>query len=95
MSELEKGSGTLNSDRLLYLERSVRQRNIVATGIDFDNPQQGVEKLNQMIGAVTKGEIKVSGVRAFKPKNGKGLIVAECCSLGANSASCELRNSLP
>lgn len=83
MSDLENGTGTgsLNSDRLLYLERSVRQRNIVASGIEFDTPQQGFEKLNQMIGAVTKGKIRVSGIRAFKPKDGKGIVVAECGSL--------------
>lgn len=83
MSELEivTGSGSLNSDRLLYLERSVRQRNIVATGIDFDTPQQGFEKLNQMIGAVTEGAIRVTGIRAFKPKTGKGIVVTECGSM--------------
>lgn len=79
---LEKGPvGGDSSERLLYLERSVRQRNIVATGIEFETPQQGYEKLNQMIGAVTQGEIKVSGLRAFKQKSGKGMIVAECGSM--------------
>lgn len=79
LSSLEKGAGgAVNSERLLHLERSVRLRNIVATGIEFDTPQQGYDKLNQMIGAVTQGGIKVSGVRAFRQKSGKGMIIAEC-----------------
>lgn len=81
MSELERGASSSNPDRLLHLERAVRQRNIVATGIEFDTPQQGFDKLNLMIGAVTKGAIRVSGLRAFKPNTGKGIVVAECRSL--------------
>lgn len=82
MSDLEKGKGEeANSGRLLQLERLVRQKNIVATGIDFESPQQGYDKLNKLIGAATKEEIKVAGLRAFKSKSGQGMIVAECGSI--------------
>lgn len=82
VTSLEKGPvGVDNSERIRHLERSVRQKNIVATGIDFETPQQGFDKLNQMIGAVTEGGIKVSGLRAFKQKSGRGMIVAECGSM--------------
>ena len=76
----EETGGKHNSVRLLQVERFIRQRNIVATGIDFDTPQQGFQKLNNLIGAATDTKIQVTGVRAFKPKNGKGMIVAECKS---------------
>lgn len=77
--ELEGRSQATNMPgRLLQLERDARRRNIVATGIDFETPQEGFEKLNQMIGAVTNDQIRVMGLRAFKPKSGRGMIVAEC-----------------
>lgn len=72
LSRLEKGAGGgANSERLLHLECAVRQKNIVVTGIKFDTPQQGYDKLNQMIGAVTQGGVSVTGMRAFKQKSGK------------------------
>lgn len=48
----------------------------MATCIEFDTPQPGFDKLNLMIGAVTEGA-RVSGLGAFKPKTGKGIVVAE------------------
>lgn len=81
LEDEQRNDKTTLSKRLLQVERDARQLNIVASGIDFVTPQQGFEKLNQMIGTVTNDKIRVTGQRAFKSINGRGMVVATCRSM--------------
>lgn len=69
------------SQRLLYLERSARKLNIVATGIACEDPSDGFSKLNNAIGVATEGKVQVEGIRILQQRSGKPKIIASCKSL--------------
>ena len=77
--QLKKGNQELAS-RIIHLERETRQTNIIAAGIDFATPQEGYEKLNDVIQKATNGAVRAEGIRTFATRDGTKKIVARCRS---------------
>lgn len=63
--------------RLISLEREARKRNIVASGIDFEKPAEGLKQLSGIVEKSTGMKIQLRGLRTVETKTGKK-IVAEC-----------------
>lgn len=86
--ELKELTANLNQkvsqleSRILLSERDNRRLNIVASGIDFESPQEGYAKLQQIIEKATDRRISVTGIRTVNATSaGKKKIVAVCSNL--------------
>lgn len=64
--------------RITQLERDSRRTNFIATGIEFDTPNDGFKKLNEVVRSATNGAVSTDGIRTFTLKDGSKKIVAKC-----------------
>lgn len=70
--------------RLIQTERDARRLNFVASGVEFNSPQEGYEKLQHVINKYVEKPIRISGLRTIKLAKGKK-IVAACDNIADKS----------
>ena len=78
-NEALKAENIAIKGRLTALEREARKLNIVASGIEFESPFEGLKLLNTVIEKSTGKNLRLKGLRTFDTKTGKK-IVAECAT---------------
>lgn len=80
--------------RMVYMEREARKLNIVVSGIDFDSPNDGYEKLQKLIDEKAKDEIKITGLRTFRTRTDAKMMVAVCLNQEEKSKLIAMKKSL-
>lgn len=79
-NEALRGQNDDLQKRLLQVERDARQLNVVATGLEFNTPKEGYQKLQDLVCDTVSKDLAIKGVRTFNTSKGKG-IVARCESV--------------
>lgn len=77
IKELKIDNSNLRS-RMVSLEREAKKQNILVSGIEFDAPKEGFDKLQKLINEEINDDIKITGLRTFKTRAETKVIVAAC-----------------